>query len=70
MSPACLQEDDPDLLVVHTPQIGGVLRRYGSEDTALLSRVMLNAVTNHRLGDRRLDNAARVGPSIVMAAPG
>lgn len=70
MSPASTQENDPDLLVIHTPHIGGVLQRYAHEGSGLISRPLLTGLTNHRLGGRHLDNSARLGPWILLATQG
>lgn len=70
MSPAVTRKNDPDMLVIHTPHIGGVLRRYAREGSGLVSRAIMSGVTNHRLGERRLDNSARVGPWILLSTQG
>ena len=50
--------------------LGGVLRRYAREGSGLVSRAIMSGVTNHRLGERRLDNSARVGPWILLSTQG
>lgn len=70
MSPVVTRKNEPDVLVIHTPHIGGVLRRYAREGSGLVSRAIMSCVTNHRLGERRLDNSARVGPWILLSTQG
>lgn len=53
-------------MAVHTPHIGGVLHEYQQHGRELLPTRMLEGVSNHIIGSRRLDLAAWLGPWLLM----
>lgn len=69
LSPASVTEDAPEVWAVHTPHIGGVLHRYRTEGDRLLMERFTRGVTNHRIGERKLDVSARTGRWLVLPDP-
>ncbi|MBX3606709.1 MAG: hypothetical protein KF788_15625 [Piscinibacter sp.] len=55
-------------LAVHTPHLAGTLHAYRREGERLIGRAVDDDVANHRLGSRRLDTSAWLGPRLLMPA--
>lgn len=63
MSPT---SDGQRWLAVHTPHMGGVLHEYRQEGRELLATRVLDGISNHIIGSRRLDLAVWLGPQLLM----
>lgn len=57
-------------MAVHTPHIGGVLHEYRQDGRELVATRVLDGVSNHAIGSRRLDLAAWQGPWLLMPDQG
>lgn len=53
-------------LAVHTPHIGGVLHKYRQEGSELVATRVMDGVSNHAIGSRRLDLSAWQGTWLLM----